>query len=145
MSPPPATIILDNEAVQAFIDVHHRHHAQVIAIAEWENRRGPSKPQDPYAVVLVPVAVRVEAGWDRSAPVAARLNNLSRATDVALDQRAADRATRWRSQLGVSVVDATVIEAADRSPRPVVILTSDADDMRRAAAHLEGDVRVVPI
>lgn len=139
----PMAIVLDNEAAQALVDRSHPKHARARNLIDAS--RGPAGKDVDRPPVLVPVAVRIEAGWDRTAPSAALLNRLSRANDVVLDQRAADRATRWRAELGVSVVDATVIEAADRSPRPVVILTSDADDMRRAAALLDGDVRVVPI
>jgi predicted nucleic acid-binding protein len=93
--------------------------------------------------VLVPVAVRVEAGWDRSSRDAALLNRISRAQDSMLDGRAANRAAAIRRNAGVSVVDATVAAAAERAARPVAILTSDAADLRRLAGLVENDVRVV--
>jgi hypothetical protein len=45
----------------------------------------------------------------------------------------------------VSVVDATVAQAAETLPSPTVILTSDAADMRRLAALVRGEARVVRI
>lgn len=137
----PKAIVLDDEAVQALTDRSHPKHARARNLID--AGRGNKEADRP--VVVVPVAVRIEAGWDRTAPSASLVNRLTRATDVVLDGQAADGAGRWRGALGVSVVDATVIEATDRSPRPVVILTSDVEDMRRAAALLDGDVRVVRI
>ena len=87
--------------------------------------------------------MRVEAGWDRTAPTAAILNRLSRARDVVLDGHGADRSAQLREQAGVSAVDATVGQAAGAAHAPVAILTSDASDMRRVAALVLTDVRVV--
>jgi hypothetical protein len=50
-----------------------------------------------------------------------------------------------RQTTGVSVVDATVGQAAESADHPAVILTSDVDDMQRLAAAIAGDVRVVGI
>jgi hypothetical protein len=136
-----AALVLDNEAVQALADVNHPKHRRALAFLEVANQRSGRRRQ-PVSVV-VPVAVRVEAGWDRSAPAAAVLNRISRARDVVLDGPAADRAAHLRSQSGVSVVDATVARAAEVLPGPAAILTSDVTDMRRLAALVEGEVRVV--
>jgi hypothetical protein len=138
---PLVTIVLDNEAVQALRDVAHRKHRRALAVLEVVNQRSGRRPPPPS--VVVPVAVRVEAGWDRRAPSNAALNRISRARDVALDESRADRATELREATGVSVVDATVAQTAEGSPGPVAILTSDTADMRRLAALVDGDVRVV--
>jgi len=143
VSAPPATLVLDNEAVQVLADVHHRKHRRALAFVEVANQRSGRRRQ-PLAVV-VPVAVRVEAGWDRSAPGAAVLNRISRARDVVLDGHAADRAVQLREQAGVSVVDASVGQAAEAAIGPVAILTSDASDMRRLAAQVLTDVRVIRV
>ena len=46
-------------------------------------------------------------------------------------------------QANPSVVDATVAQVADASPKPVAILTSDVSEMQRLAAFIEGGIRVV--
>jgi hypothetical protein len=143
VSTPPATLVLDNEAVQALADVNHRKHRRALAFVEAANER--SRRRRHLLSVVVPVAVRVEAGWDRRAPTAATLNRISRARDVVLDGPAADRAAEVHAQTVVSVVDATVAQAAETSAGPVAILTSDASDMRRLAVLVEGDVRVLQL
>ena len=141
MTTPPATIVLDNEAIQALADVHHRKHRRALSFIEVANQRS-GRRREPVAIV-VPVAVRVETGWDRTAPSAAALNRISRARDIVLDARAADRAAQLRQNAGVSVVDATVAQVAEASARPIAILTSDSKDMHRLAALIEGDTRVI--
>jgi hypothetical protein len=136
-----ATLVLDNEAVQALGDVNHPKHRRALAFVEVANQRSGRRRQ-PVSVV-VPVAVRIEAGWDRRAPTAAMLNRISRARDVVLDQSGADRCAEIRQLARVSVVDATVARVAESSPQPAVILTSDASDMRLLAGYVEGDVRAV--
>ena len=138
----PATLVLDNEAVQALLDVAHRKHRRVLAFVDEVNRRDRHRRR---TTVLVPVAVRVEAGWDRTDPTAASVNRLSRAQDVPLDGRAADRATRLRRETGVSVVDATVGQALEAAAPPVAVLTSDTQDVRRLAAASGTTVRVIRI
>jgi hypothetical protein len=137
----PVTLVLDNQAVQALGDVNHPKHRRALAFVEVANQRSGRRRQ-PVSVV-VPVAVRIEAGWDRRAPAAAMLNRISRARDVVLDHSGANRGAEIRHQLQGSIVDATVARVAESSPQPAVILTSDASHMRRLAAHVEGDVRVV--
>jgi hypothetical protein len=50
-----------------------------------------------------------------------------------------------RQTAEVSVVDATVGQAAESATHPAFILTSDVDAMTRIAGTLDGDVRVVGI
>ncbi len=143
MSAAPRSIVLDNEAVQALFDPTHRKHRAVLAHLEVRNQR--QRRRQVVVQVLVPVAVRVEAGWDRTAPTAADINRISAAVDIDLRHAGADRAVQLRQATSVSVVDATVGQAAEAAPQPAVVLTSDTGDMTRLAAALEGDVRVVGI
>lgn len=139
---PPSTVVLDNEPVQALLDIAHPKHRRVLALLDEVNRRNRAHRQ---VDVLVPVAVRVEAGWDRTDARSAVVNRVSGARDVELNGDRADRATQLRSGLAVSVVDATVGEAAEGASSPVVILTSDPGDMERLAGRLTGEVRIVRI
>lgn len=136
-------MILDNEAVQALADPTHRKHRAVLAYLEVRNQR--QRRRRVTSQVLVPVAVRIEAGWDRTATTAADINRLAAAVDVDLRPAGADRAAQLRRAAGVSVVDATVGEAAESAEDPAVILTSDLYGMTRLAAIVDGDVRVVGI
>jgi hypothetical protein len=138
---PPVTVVLDNGAVQALADVNHRKHRRALAFIEATNQRGGRRRR--LISVVVPVAVRVEARWDRGAPGAAELNRISRARDVVLDGRRANRTVELRGQTGVSVVDAAVGQAAEASPGPAAILTSDTSDMRHLAGVVTSEVRVV--
>lgn len=142
MPTPAAAVILDTEAVDALFDVHHPKHRTVLPYIE---RTAQRRTRDPAVRVLVPVAVRVEAGWDRTDPGAAVINRVSGATDVVLTGEAANRANRLRALTNVSVIDATVAEAADAAPKPVVILTADVGDMTALAGHIAGEVRVVQV
>ncbi|HEX6338177.1 MAG TPA: hypothetical protein VFZ85_14540 [Jiangellaceae bacterium] len=139
MSEPAATIILDGEAVSALSDVGHRKHRALLAFLEGAAQR---RARNPSRRVLVPVAVRIEAGWDRTDPKAAIVNRVSGARDVPLSGKAANRAEQLRAATGVSVVDATVGEAAESAAKPVVILSSDIDDMRKLAQRIHGEVRI---
>jgi hypothetical protein len=136
-------MVLDNEAVQALLDPTHHKHRAVLAHLEVRNQR--QRRRRVSLQVLVPVAVRVEAGWNRTAATAADINRISAAIDVDLQRAGADRAAQLRKTADVSVVDATVGQAAEAAAQPAVILTSDTDDMTRLAATLEGNVRVVGI
>lgn len=138
----PASVVLDNEPVQALLDISHPKHRRVLAFLDEVNRRNRRGRE---VALLVPVAVRIEAGWDRSDAGAAVANRISGARDVALNRGRADRATRLRSQLSVSVVDATVAEMAGAAAPPVVILTSDVADMERLASQLEGPIRLLRV
>lgn len=127
-----AAVILDNEPVQALLDPRHRRHRRVAALlteASGRNLRRPGAMR-----IIVPVAVRVEAGWDRSNPATANANRIARPVDQQLDGAAADRAVQLRHDTGVSVVDASVGHAFEVAPQPVAVLTSDVDDMARLRA-----------
>lgn len=119
--------MLDNEAVQALRMVDHPKHGRVIAhVQVVAQRKRKAIPMD----VVVPTAVRVEAGWDRRAPSAALMNQL-RIRDVPLESANANIAAELVARLQVSVADAhvgaTVHVVADHGP--VAIITSDPDDM----------------
>lgn len=109
-----------------------------------DDTRGASRDH-PRSQRPITVAVRVEAGWDRTATTAADINRISTAVDVDLRRAGADRAVQLRQAADVSVVDATVGQAAESATHPAVIVTSDVDDMTRLAGTLDGDVRVISI
>jgi len=127
----PRTVVLDNEAVQALQSTDHAKHARVIAhVQVVAQRKRKAIPLD----VVVPTAVRVEAGWDRRQPAAALVGHL-RIRDVPLKPASANVAAELVSQLHVSVADAhigacvrAVVELG-----PVAIITSDPDDMAAVA------------
>ncbi len=127
------TVVLDNEAVGALADPAHPKHRTLLAHLTGvvtRRRRGVT------TVVLVPTAVRVEAGWDRTAPHAATINRL-RIADAVLDRTAADVAAQIVVGTGVSVADAhigAVVRSTSRTRGDVVVLTSDPGDITRAAA-----------
>ena len=127
------TVILDNEAVQALARVEHSKHRRALAIVEAVASRNLLRSGS--VQLVVPSAVRAEAGWDRTRPDAAMLNRL-RIADRGLDGNAANRAASLCSALGVSVADAhigCVLAEADAS----AIVTSDPGDMKRVADHLQ--------
>ena len=123
-------IILDNEAVQALASPAHRKHRQALAYVQVIASR---KQRAAGIQAVVPTAVRVEAGWDRTSPAWALLNRL-RITDSSLDSPAASTAAAIRSQAGVSVADAHIgaVIAAAVATR-ITVVTSDPADMRRMA------------
>src|SRR5207302_9228435 len=94
------TVVLDNEAVQALLDVAHHQHRRVLAAVEATAARNLRRAGT--VQLVVPTAVRVEAGWDRRAHQSAAINRL-RAADSPLDGPAADRAAEVVTALGVSV------------------------------------------
>ncbi|MPY95716.1 MAG: hypothetical protein GEV08_22490 [Acidimicrobiia bacterium] len=125
------TVILDNEAVRALMSVRHPKHAKVLAhvqvVASRKRRAVPMR-------VVVPTAVRVEAGWDRTDPDATFINRL-RITDSALGAKAADHAAATRSVHGVSVADAHIgaVIADAALAGAVAVVSSDPADMRAVA------------
>lgn len=127
-------VLLDNEAVVALRDVTHPKHRAVLAHLEavvTRRRRGAD------VRVVVPTAVRVEAGWDRTRPGAAALNRF-RVEDRPLDTRTADAAAGPVADLSVSVADAhlgAVVQAM--RDVEVVALTSDPRDVRRVCSPVE--------
>lgn len=133
-------IVLDNEAVQALRDPAHPKHRQVVSQAQVVVSR---KRRAAAIEVVVPTAVRVEAGWDRTSPAWAFPNRL-RITDIALDAGSASAAAAIRNRTAVSVTDAhlgAVIQSTQA--RRVTVVTSDPDDMRLVAGSK--DITVVTI
>jgi hypothetical protein len=130
MTKRPEAIVLDNEAVQALADPAHPEHRRALAFVDVAQQRSRGKG-GPVAL-LVPVAVRIESGWDRADARAALINRLQ-IGDVELRGDRVDRAVRLVSEANVSVVDATVGEAALAVGGPVAIVTSDVGDMERLA------------
>ncbi|MDY7104875.1 MAG: hypothetical protein S0880_27125 [Actinomycetota bacterium] len=124
------TVILDNEAVQALAAPDHRKHRQVLAhLAAVVARRRKGAT----VTAIVPTAVRVEAGWDRSSAEAAALNRF-RLTDHPLDRRTADTAAAIVAGTGVSVADAHIGAVASTATGDIVVLTSDPGDIALASA-----------
>jgi hypothetical protein len=140
---PARTVVLDNEAVQALADAAHRKHRRVLAIVNLVATRN-ARRDAPAVQLVVPTAVRVEAGWHRRARKAATINRL-RIDDLVLDTAAADSAVEVRSTLAVSVADAHIAACLGRTPGPHAVVTSDVEDLRRIAGHLDVDVRVLAI
>jgi hypothetical protein len=135
------TIVLDNEAVQALASTSHAKHRTVLAHLQGAaGRRRRGRVVD----AIVPTSVRVEAGWDRSQPVAAALNRF-RVRDHVLDGPAADAAASIvAGDVVSSVADAHVGAAVGGVPAgDVVVLSSDPQDM--AAACGSRPVTIVAI
>jgi hypothetical protein len=134
---PTRHLVLDNEAVRTLLSTRSsdRKRAVVVeAIAAANGRRA------------VPTAVRGEAGWRRTDPKSANANRLV-AVDDELDRVGADRVVQLRSAVpAASVVDASVVLAAERvgaGDDVVEVLTSDAVDLQALAAHARVRVDVV--
>jgi hypothetical protein len=134
-------VVLDNEAVHALRDEGHREHRRVVAhlVGVVQRRRRGAELS-----AVVPTAVRVEAGWDRTEPAAAAMNRF-RIVDHALDGYAADVAAAMRGgSTGVSVADVHLGAAVRALPHDeVVVLTSDPGDVERIAG--ERRVRTVRV
>jgi hypothetical protein len=83
--------------------------------------------------VVVPAAVRVEAGWDRTSAQWAFLNRL-RIADVPLDAAHANTAAAIHEVAQVSVADAHVGATVQSTPNiDITVITSDPADIRRVA------------
>lgn len=136
------SVVLDNEAVQAMLDPDHRKHRRVLAAVEAVTARSLRRAGS--ARLVVPTAVRVEAGWDRRAPGAAAINQL-RVDDAPLDRPAADHAAGIRRALGVSAADAHLAAVIASTAGPVAVLTSDVADVHRIVGYLDADVTVVAL
>lgn len=121
-------VLLDNEAVHALADPAHPKHRRVISHAVVVTRR---KARAVPVSIAVPSAVRVEAGWDRTAPAWAFINRL-RIADIPLDASHADAAAALRTRTRVSVADAH-LGAIVRASNQVTVLTSDPGDMHLVA------------
>jgi len=123
-------VVLDNEAVQALASPRHQKHQRVLGYMEAVERR---KRHAAAISLLVPAAVRVEAGWDRTAAQWAFLNRL-RIMDVSLDGAHANTAAAIHEQARVSVADAHVGATVRLAPNAdIAVITSDPGDMRRIA------------
>jgi predicted nucleic acid-binding protein len=123
-------VLLDNEAVQALRDPAHRKHQRVLDEVQFAVKRAARTLS---VRVGVPVAVRVEAGWDRTAPGWAFINRFP-IDDIPLDASYADAAASIAKRARVSVADAhlgAAIQAAEADR--VMVLTSDPGDMRKVA------------
>lgn len=137
---PVRTILLGNEAVRALVDVRHRKHRRVIAaMAQTTPATASTPPRS-----MVPTTVRVEAGWSRRSRAAAIANRF-RVDDVPLSASAADVAAEIRAALSLSVADAHLAAVLQAAQGPIAVLTSDVDDVRRIAAHLDVPVTVVAL
>src|ERR1700684_2689363 len=96
-------VVLDNEAVRALQDPAHPKHRHVVSHAHvaahpssptvfTPPRAGTSRKRRAAAIqVVVPTAVRVEAGWDRTSPAWVFPNRL-RIADSPLDTVSASMA-----------------------------------------------------
>jgi hypothetical protein len=118
-------VVLDNEAVQAATDRTHRKHRRLIETLEATGLRR-------RMVVVVPTAVRVEAGVSREDRSAIGLWRL-KVEDVTLTGSRADRAIALNAA-GACVVDATVAQCAEElaaTGRLVTVYTSDVRDLER--------------
>jgi hypothetical protein len=120
-------VLLDNEAVQALADPGHRKHRRMLDEIQTVNRR-VARALPVHAAV--PLAVRVEAGWDRSDPAWAFASRL-RITDILLDPKHADAAASLCRRTGVSVADAHLGAAIQHAAQDrITVITSDPGDMR---------------
>jgi predicted nucleic acid-binding protein len=123
-------VVLDNEAVQALASPRHPKHQKILAHMEAVERR---KRHATAISLVVPAAVRVEAGWDRTSPQWAFLNRL-RITDVPLDTAHANAAAAIHEQAQVSVADAHIGATMQSAPNvDLTVITSDPADIRKVA------------
>jgi hypothetical protein len=123
-------VVLDCEAVQALRDPGHPKHRRVVSQAQVVADR---KRRAAAIQMVVPTAVRVEVGWDRTSPAWAFPNRL-RIADSPLDTARASTAAGIRDRTGVSVADShigAVIQSAPHSQ--ITVVTSDPGDMRLVA------------
>jgi hypothetical protein len=123
-------VVLDCEAVQALRDPGHPKHRRVVSQAQVVANR---KRRAVAIQMVVPTAVRVEAGWDRTFPAWVFPNQL-RIADSPLDTASANTAAGIRDRTGVSVSDShmgTVIQSAPHGQ--ITVVTSDPGDMRLLA------------
>jgi hypothetical protein len=118
-------VVLDNEAVQAATDPTHRKHRRLMETLQATGLRRQT-------MVVVPTAVRVEAGVCRSDGSATALGRL-KVEDIPLTGPRADRAIALNAA-AASAVDATVAQCAEElsaTGRLVTVYTSDVRDLER--------------
>ena len=133
-------VVLDNEAVQALQDPSHPKHRHVVSHAQVVTSR---KRRAVAIQVVVPTAVRVEAGWDRTSAAWVFPNRL-RIADSPLDTVSASAAAAIRNETGVCVADShigAVIQSAHDDQ--ITVVTSDPGDMRLVAG--DKDITVAAI
>lgn len=123
-------VLLDNEAVQSLGVLEHPEHRRVLSHIQVVTQR---KRRAVQIDIEVPTAVRVEAGWDRTAASWAFANRL-RIGDGILDADQANIAASIRERTDVSVADAH-LGAVIQSTRAdqITVLTSDPSDTRAVA------------
>lgn len=133
-------VVLDNEAVQALRDPAHSKHRRVVSHVQVVVSR---KRRAETIGIVVPTAVRVEAGWDRTSSAWAFPNRL-RIADSSLDTPSANAAAAIHARTRVSVADAHV-GAVMRSGQDahLTVITSDPGDMRQLAEDV--DVTIITI
>lgn len=90
-------VALDSEPVHALQDPAHREHRQVVRQFQVVASR---KRRAAAIEMVVPTAVRVEAGWERTSPAWVFPNRL-RISDVSLDPAHANTAAAIRNRTGV--------------------------------------------
>ena len=123
-------VVLDDEAVQALRDTGHPKHRHVVSQAQVVASR---KRRAVAIQVVVPTAVRVEAGWDRTSPAWVFPNRL-RIADSPLDTASASTAAGIRDRTGVSVADSHIGAVIQSVPGGhITVVTSDPGDMRLVA------------
>jgi predicted nucleic acid-binding protein len=123
-------VILDNEAIRALQDPAHPKHRHVVSQTQVVVSR---KRRAAQIDMVVPTAVRVEAGWDRTSTAWVFPNRL-RIADIPLDTASANTAAAIRNQTGVSVADAHLGAVIRSAPADqITVVTSDPGDMRRVA------------
>lgn len=126
------TIVLDNEAVQALMSTKHRKHRRALAHAQVVATR---KRRARTVKLVVPTAVRVEAGWDRTHPRDALINRL-RIGDAPLDTPQANVAAALVDRYDIAVADAHLGATIHTAPTadPVTVITSDPTDIRHVTS-----------
>lgn len=126
-------VLLDKEAVVALSRTSHASHPRVLALMQVVAGR---KARHQRIDIVVPTTVRVEAGWDRTAPSWALVNRL-RIADAPLDADNANTAAAIRTRTGVSVTDAHLGAVVHgHAEDATTVVTSDPDDMRLVADPL---------
>src|SRR5215813_13547568 len=120
-------VVLDCEAIQALRDPGHPKHRRVVSHAQVVASR---KRRAVAIQMVVPTAVRVEAGWDRTSP-AWVFTNWLRITDRPLDTVSANIAAGIRAWTGVSVADSHLGAVIQSAPHgQITVVTSAPGDMR---------------
>lgn len=136
MTPAPVRhLVVDNQAVTALLSTATTDptRAEVLTAVMAAGGR-----------CVAPTAVRAEADWARSDPVAANANRLIPFDDP-LDRPGADRDVELRRTVPTaSLVDAAVAVAVERLPAAdvVEVLTSDPRDLEALTDRLDTNVEI---